>query len=467
MANDLRRYVSRRRFVGGSAATGAGLFGLAIAGCSSSNNNNKNNNTSSANNAAATKAASVAAPAGTAVATRAATSAPAGSPAATRAASPAAAASPSAVKLSGDVGIGFISSFTGPLAPIYAPFVNGAKLAIQEINDKGGIGGAKLTLEQADDQGNPANVTAAALGLVDKKVHFCIGPIGSNAISASPSLNQNKIIQCGYSDNPGLADVSKFKYVFRFVWSGEQSSKLLVDYYAKQLNIDKIAVLGENTVYGQTDLPTTEKYMASVNLKPTLSEYFPSGTSDFTPLLRRVQDSGAKAIVWWTQGGPEGATILKNLNDLKMDIYIGGIGLIAGAVKGQVPDSLLDKAFSVYWKNATYTDAQPAAQNYKDFVAKLNANNGLGDLGSGGTAPFYDFVYYMKAAIEGTGGTDSDKIVSYMESNPYKGVVATYNGITNKDHSTTAQDQISLGVLSSFNAAAPESKVFLKRAQGL
>jgi branched-chain amino acid transport system substrate-binding protein len=465
MANKLQRYVSRRRFVGGSAATGAGLFGLAIAGCSSSNNNNSKPAGNVAN-AVATRVASAAAAAGSATVTRPASPA-AGSPGAPRAASPAAAASPSTVKLSGDVGMGFISSFTGPLAPIYAPFVNGAKLAIQEINDKGGIGGAKLTLEQADDQSNPANVAAAALGLADKKVHFCIGPIGSNAISASPALNQAKIIQAGYSDNPGLADVSKFKYSFRFVWSADQSSKLLVDYFTKQLNVDKIAVLGENTVYGQTDLPTTEKYMQTVNLKPTLSEYFPSGTSDFTPLLRRVQDSGAKAIVWWTQGGPEGATILKNLNDLKMDIYIGGIGLIAGAVKGQVPDSLLDKAFSVYWKNATYSDAQPTPQNYKDFVAKLNANNGLGDLGSGGTAPFYDFVYYMKAAIEGTGGTDSEKIVAYMESTPYKGVVATYNGISNKDHSTTAQDQISLGVLSSFNAAAPETKVFLKRAQGL
>ncbi|MHB8574424.1 MAG: ABC transporter substrate-binding protein, partial [Dehalococcoidia bacterium] len=307
MADYWKRQVSRRRFVRGSAAMGVGAFGLAVAGCSSNNNNkNANNNAKAAVTTAATVAATT---------TRAATSAPAPggaspaasvrpSAAASGAAAPAGSPAASNFKLTSDVGIGFISSYTGPLTPFYTEFVNGAKLAVNEINAKGGIGGVKLNITEADDQSNPAQVPAAALGVADKKLHFCMGPIGSNAISASPALNQAKIIQFGYSDNPQLTDTSKFPYSFRMVWSAEQSSKLLVDYLSKQLNIDKIAVLGENTVYGQTDLPTTTKYMDSVGIKPTVSEYFQSGTADFTPLLRKVQDAGSKAIIWWTQGGP-------------------------------------------------------------------------------------------------------------------------------------------------------------------
>lgn len=459
MPDRFERIVSRRRFVTGTAAAGAGLLGLAVAGCGGSSNNTNNG----ANAAPAAKPAASA----SAVATQAAVASGTANAAATTAAapsSPAVRATASNLKLSGDIGIAFISSFTGPLAPVYQEFVNGAKLAVDEINGNGGLGGAKLTLVQADDQSNPAQVPPAALGVVDKKLHFCIGPIGSNAISASPALNQGKVIQAGYSDNPELADPAKFPYSFRFVWSAEQSSKLLVDYITKQLNTDKIAVLGENTVYGQTDLPTTAKYMQSLGLKPTLQEYFQPGTADFTSLLHKVQDAGSKAIVWWTQGGPEGVSVIKNMQDIGLDLPIMGIGFIAGALKGAVSQDRLNKVYSVGWARSTYTSNQPPPQKYQDWLKRLGAAGGLGQIGSGGTAPFYDFIYYMKAAIEATGGADSQAIVKYMESTPYDGVVANYNAITPKDHSTVGADAISLGVIGSWD---PANKVFLLRPPGL
>lgn len=470
MANRFRRQLSRRQFMQGTAAFGAGVVGLVVAACGSNNNNKNTSNasngaTNNAANTAATKAATVA----SAAATQAATVASSAGTAAAAATKAAATGTPAAksFKLNSDVGIGFISSFTGALAPVYAEFVTGAKLAIDEINAAGGVGGVKLNLVQADDQSNPAQVPAAALGVVDKKLAFCIGPIGSNAISASPALNQGKVIQAGYSDNPQLADPSKFPYSFRFVWSAEQSSKLLVDYYTKQLNITKIAVLGENTVYGQTDMPTTQTYMNSLGMKPVVFEYFQSGTADFTPLLQKVQDAGAQGIIWWTQGGPEGISVVKNMNDLKLNIPIAGIGLIAGALKGVVPDSRLDQCFSVGWKNLTYTDSQKAPTATTDWLGRLDKAGGIGQLGSGGSAPFYDFVYYIKAAIEATGGVDSTAIVKYMESTPYQGVVANYNGITAKDHSTVTADAITLNVLSSWSKDPSVNRVVLKRATGL
>lgn len=458
-----RRSVNRRGFVRGSAAMGAGLFGLAVAGCSSNNNNsgNKATTAASATKAAAASAAAPASPTRAATGTPSTTGAASPTGAATTSGSPAA----SSVKLTAPVSFAFLSSFSGPLAPIYAEFVSGAQLAIDEINTAGGIGGQKLTMVQADDQSNPAQVPAATLGVVDKKIGFCMGPIGSNAISASQALSAAKIIQCGYSDNPALTDTSKYPYSFRFVWSAEQSSKLIVDYLTKTVKATKIAVLGENTVYGQTDLPTTTKYMDSVGLKPTVNEYFAPGTADFTPLLRKAQDAGTQAIIWWTQGGPEGATVLKNMNDLKLDIPIVGIGLDPGhALKGVLPDSQLEKVWNVSWKRLTYSDSEPISAKVKTWNQKLGAAGGLGKTGSGGSAPFYDFVYFIKAGIEGTGGVDSATIVKWMESHPYDGLVAAFNGITAKDHSTVKDDSISLGVDGSWNAT---DKVFQKRPPGL
>src|SRR5690348_8840093 len=386
---------SRRRLLGGSAALGAGLAGLALTGCGD------DDNTSNTPTKAASAAASSSASSG----------------------SPAASASASSFKLTSPVQIGFISSFTGPLATVYAPFVNGANLAIKEINDKGGIGGQQVSLEQADDQSNPANVPAAALGLVDKKVNFCLGPIGSNAISASPALNQNKIVQFGYSDNPKLSDPKQFPYSFRYVWSPEQSSKVIVDWYVKQ-GWNKIAVLAENTVYGQTDAPTTAAYMKTVNLTPTVNEYFASGTSDFTSLLNKVKDAGTQAIVWWTQGGPEGQSILTSMNAINLKMPIGGIGLFVNGLQGKVSKDILDGTYGFQWKNVTYAnDVSQIPAPIKAYRDKLAALNQLGATGSG-VSPFYDMVYHLKAAIEGSQSTDSDKVINWMQTHPFQGVMA-------------------------------------------
>lgn len=361
-----------------------------------------------------------------------------------------------------EIGIGFISSFTGPLATIYAPFSNGAKLAIDEINAAGGIAGAQVKLIEADDSSNPANVPAAALGLVDDEISYCLGPIGSNAISASPTLNQNQILQFGYSDNPKLSDPEEFPFSFRYVWSAEQSSKLLVDFYRSK-GYDRIAILAENTVFGQTDAPTTEAYLKSQNLEPTVFEYFQSGTTDFVPILRKAQDTDTEAIVWWTQGGPEGASILRSMDSISYNIPIGGIGLFAFGLVGVVSQAILDNAYPVAWKRTTYTDSEPVPETVIELRDKLAERDWLGASGSG-VSPFYDMVYHLKAAIEGAESTASDDIIKWMEENPFDGVIANYTGITAEDHTVTEVDQITLGVLGSFDEA---NLPFYKRADGI
>ena len=51
--------------------------------------------------------------------------------------------------------LGTISPNTGSLAAYGTAIVNGAALAVEEINEAGGIGGRQLKLVSADDQGDP------------------------------------------------------------------------------------------------------------------------------------------------------------------------------------------------------------------------------------------------------------------------------------------------------------------------
>jgi hypothetical protein len=51
-----------------------------------------------------------------------------------------------------------------------------------------------------------------------------------------------------------------------------------------------------------------------------------------------------------------------------------------------------------------------------------------------------------------------------MEENPFDGVIANYTGVTAEDHTVSKVDQITLGVLGSFDA---KNLPFYKRADGI
>ena len=71
---------------------------------------------------------------------------------------------------------------------------------------------------------------------------------------------------------------------------------------------------------------------------------------------------------------------------------------------------------------------------------------------------------HLKAAIEGSKSVESDVIVKWMEKNPYDGVLANYNAITDKDHTVIDVNQITLTTIGSFD---PANVPFQRRAPGL
>src|SRR3954452_10518578 len=63
--------------------------------------------------------------------------------------------------------LGLNNMFTGQGAPFGAQYYAGAKVAVQEINDAGGINGRKVKLVVADSKTDPVQGTQAALKLVN------------------------------------------------------------------------------------------------------------------------------------------------------------------------------------------------------------------------------------------------------------------------------------------------------------
>lgn len=91
--------------------------------------------------------------------------------------------------------IGFVAGISGRVADLGISGLNGATLAVEEINRKGGIGGRQVMLLVRDDEQNPDAARKAVLSLMDEKVEAVIGHMTSSmSMTTLPLFNEKKMV---------------------------------------------------------------------------------------------------------------------------------------------------------------------------------------------------------------------------------------------------------------------------------
>ena len=91
--------------------------------------------------------------------------------------------------------VGALFELTGNVANYGTSTLNGFKMAVDEINAKGGVNGKKIEIVQADNKSEPSESGNAATKLVTRdKVVAVVGPATSGSVAAAePILTANKI----------------------------------------------------------------------------------------------------------------------------------------------------------------------------------------------------------------------------------------------------------------------------------
>lgn len=118
------------------------------------------------------------------------------------------------------IALGSIFSTTGDGVPFGPQQVKGAELAVQQINDDGGVNGAEISLTQRDDGSDPATSAKEMDTLITQdEVLAVLGPTFSNsAAEADPVANQNKTPVLAVSNTgPGIVGDCDYpcEYIFR------------------------------------------------------------------------------------------------------------------------------------------------------------------------------------------------------------------------------------------------------------
>ena len=151
--------------------------------------------------------------------------------------------------------IGFVGGLTGRLSDLGTSGRNGAILAVEEINEAGGINGRPVELITRDDRQDPKVAVKVDRELIDEGVAAIIGHMTSAmSVAALPLINKGKILMISPTTSTDkLAGIDD--YFIRIMPPNKSETDHLARHAFKSMDLRKIAA-----VYDLSNLAYTEGF---------------------------------------------------------------------------------------------------------------------------------------------------------------------------------------------------------------
>jgi branched-chain amino acid transport system substrate-binding protein len=232
-----------------------------------------------------------------------------------------------------DIKVGLIAGMSGPGASYGASMRQGIEMALQEINDAGGIKGRKLTLDVADDASDPAQSVLAMQRLVNDQVDIVVGGWGSSQVLANMEVAERAgmpYIVAGAS-NPRIT-TSRNKWTFRILTNDNGHATRLADIATGLLHMIRIAVINDSNDYGVGARDIFVARLKELGVTPVDIESYQTNDKDFTAQLTHIAAANADGIaVLGTL--PAAPAIMNQARDLGIDgRFMGAAGLSNEAI---------------------------------------------------------------------------------------------------------------------------------------
>ncbi len=310
--------------------------------------------------------------------------------------------------------IGEIATVTGDFAAYGVAEVEAVKMAVKEINAKGGVLGKKLEVIMYDCRTRNEDMVNAARRLVQQdKVVSVIGPSGSGlCIAASPIFNQGKVPHIGtLPTNPKVTVDEKGKvkpYNFRICFLDPYQGKILAVFATKDLKAKRAAILYD--VSSDYSHGLREYFVNSFKAaggKIVADEGHRGDDVDFRAQLTKIKESKPEILVLPTMGKclPLAVKQAREMG-LTMPILGGdGYGDFMWEIAGK------EAMKNTYWVSHVAKE-DPAL---KDFFIKYKKQAGTECQEFMNAVMAYDSVYWLADAIKRAKSTDPVKIRQALE----------------------------------------------------
>jgi branched-chain amino acid transport system substrate-binding protein len=316
------------------------------------------------------------------------------------------------------VQLGFVYILSGAFAS-YGEFARqGALMAVDEINRKGGINGRLVITWFENSRSKPDVARQAIHKLVIEKQVDCLIGIDSSNVAQRMAPVAAKLKTPLIITNAATPDVTGTlcnRYVFRVSTNLTQNIKAAAILAARS-GAQTWTTVGKKHTFSYQSWEYFQKYLqagrpAVKTLPDEQVVFIPSRTKDFTPYLEKMIKSGADGILVTLWGG-----YLKRFvrQADSMGLFDGRRQVLL--TMGASLDSLSDLGDSMpenLWVGAPYWFLANGSALNKNFVKNYHARFKKYPTHQAHGA--YGAVYAFKAAAEKAGSTDKEAVVSALE----------------------------------------------------
>ncbi len=336
--------------------------------------------------------------------------------------------------------IGVSGPFTGGSSPMGISMRDGVKLAVAEINAKGGVLGRPIQLVERDDEAKNERGVQITQELINKEqVIADVGFINTGVSLAAQRFYQEAKIPVLNNVATGSKITQQFlppefpdNYVFRSSASDGIQSAMIVEEAVVRRKFTKVAILADSTNYGQLGRADLEKALEKRGVTAVAVEKFNIKDVDMTSQLLKAKQAGAECVLTYAIG-PELAQIANGMEKLGWKVPMIGswtlsmANFIDNAGKNgdgaRMPQTFIQDGDTP--KRKAFIAAYQKAYKVDRIPSPVSAAQG------------YDSIYLLAAAVRQAGGTDGVKIREALENLKEKvdGVVKTYDHpYTHDDH---------------------------------
>jgi len=323
--------------------------------------------------------------------------------------------------------IGMVVPMTGAIAESGRYGIQGAKLAIEEVNKAGGVLGRPLELVTEDDQStNPATILAFTKLAGDESIVAFLGPTRSTQIqSIAPAVQQTgKPVMIGGTD-PQLTHAGN-PWLFRFRPNDSYTVRVMADFGSKVLGKSKWAVVHATDAFGNSAKTLFIDQLTKQGVTPVMVEGQPNNSPDYTAVALKVKQSGADVMATFITFEQDLAIFAKQLRQLGVDVAWVGSPSITTTTARKLAGPALYGTFAVA---DFHVDGNAEAKTFAD--AYQAAYHSAPDFFSSWP---YDAVHVLADAINSAKSTEPQKIRdALLAVKGYRGVEGAYNFDKNGD----------------------------------
>jgi len=314
--------------------------------------------------------------------------------------------------------IGVIYDFAGGCHMYSEVGIKGIKLALEEINAKGGILGKKVEYIVRDTEGKTDVAVREVKDLIlREKVNFLIGPCSSGtALAMQVVHSEYKILRISAIANTEAQTVDKFSpYFVEVVPNTYMEAVAATRYFQKKVpKAKKFATIGPDYDFGRREEGAfAEEIKRLVPDAEIVYEAWPKlGEKDFTAFITAIMAKkpdavhgslfGGDLVSFTKQAAPYGffeKTPFIALYDLPVLVALG-----ADAPEGTFG----------FGRGCFFMDPNPKMMEYVEKFKKAT-----GDYPDGWAVQNYDAVYLLKAAIEKAKTIETEAVIKAIEGMPF------------------------------------------------